>query len=594
MPVRHLAATFLCVGIGLGCASGTGSSRDAGLRGSAGGAATGFPPAADLEELLEEPPPSDAALATRYRDVDAWELSGPFPDLVGATPRSAEDAVDALVDEFVARRAGLVIATESLDCFARELGRFLAAEQGLPGVALQRFAAGRCGVATAMPSFGAYSWTGGPPVADEADAVAKLRGEIEQQLRKHVVGGPLELGVWLGARGDRVDLLLAMGERHVRLDPVSSVPGPDGSIELTGELLRPAATLGAAATRGRFEWSECTSAEGVEPPRFQLRCPVAPDDASAWISLEYLPPERLLGSVALTLLARPRDGDERHFRRDSYAPARSVSDAAELPAAFLELLNGVRADASLPPLALDRAQTDTATRVAPYYFAALLGESPDSVAELVALGMLAGWNVDGIVQNGQFTWAWQVESLDASRLLSDALQYPGARSALLSREAERIAVGPVLEPSSGERSAYLALIASSYTLFPESAHRRDAEHVHGLLAKARAAEGRSAPGELEAARPLTVSAAARVQAGDDPGDVLHDLIQSGAELLRGRRVVGWMAETQDLDTLVFPNDFVSQPKLDLAVAVPVHKPKGEAWGRYVVLLLAAEPPDRSL
>jgi hypothetical protein len=140
----------------------------------------------------------------------------------------------------------------------------------------------------------------------------------------------------------------------------------------------------------------------------------------------------------------------------------------------------------------------------------------------------------------------------------------------------------------------VALIASTYTLFSEATHRRDVEHVHALLAKARAAQGRGAPGELEEARPLTVGAAARVQAGEDPSDVLHDLIQSGAELLRGRRVVGWMAETPDLDSLVFPEDFVSQPELDLAVAVPVHRPKGEAWGRYVVLLLAAEPANRRL
>ena len=75
--------------------------------------------------------------------------------------------------------------------------------------------------------------------------------------------------------------------------------------------------------------------------------------------------------------------------------------------------------------------------------------------------------------------------------------------------------------------------------------------------------------------------------------MLEDLISEGAELLH-RSVVGWMAETQELDTLAFPEDFTAREELDVAIAVPVRKPEGEAWGRYVVLLLAAEPPQRKL
>lgn len=40
----------------------------------------------------------------------------------------------------------------------------------------------------------------------------------------------------------------------VRVYPVVSVPAPDGSVSLRGELLRPAEWVGAAVTRGRFAW----------------------------------------------------------------------------------------------------------------------------------------------------------------------------------------------------------------------------------------------------------------------------------------------------------------------------------------------------
>jgi hypothetical protein len=466
----------------------------------------------------------------------------------------------------------------------------------MPSGALQRFMAGRCAVATAPPSFWTYAWTTpGRRFTPEA-AVAELGGQIAERLRERVVGGSLELGVWLQTGDGRVDLVIATGERQVRVDALPSVPGPDGRVRLRGELLRKAEWVGASVTRGRFEWSECEPAAGVELPRFDLACAVAPGDPTAWISLEYREPEHVLSRIGLSLLARPQGGDARVFSRHSYAPERDVADAAELPAAITETLNGVRASAGLRPLTLDAGQSLSAGRMAPYFFAAQLGETSASVGDLVALGMMAGWDVDGIVQESGFAFAWLVETQDVSRLLADALEHPGARSALLAREAERIAVGPVVgEAGEGgeQRSPYVAMIAATYTLFSEATHRRDAERVHALLGKARAAKGRSAPGTLDAALPLTADAAARVQGGEEPRDVLEDLIESGAEELQ-RSVVGWMAETQDLETLVFPEDFLSREQLDVAVAVPVRKPKGEAWGRYVVLLLAAEPPRRQL
>ena len=490
--------------LSLGCAAGTsvpqaGQSGAEGQRG--GGVVSGFPQQGALDELLEQPLPPESALAERYSDVDTWELAGPFPDQMSAAPRTGARPWDALVDELVASRAGLVVATESMDCFAREVGRFMVSERGIPGVALQRFAAGRCGVATLQPAFTTFGWS--PMRArDAADAVQQLREQIARQLAEHVVGGPLELGVWLSADGERVDLLIATGERIARIDPVPSVPGPDGRVRIAGELLKPAQSLGGAVTHGRFEWAECEVEPGVALPRFRLSCPIAPGDATAWIAVDYLPPERLLGRVALSLLVRPQGGDARRFQRDSYAPARTVTDAAELPAALLELVNGVRQDAGLGPLALDPAQSGVASEIAPYYFAGLLGEAPQSVADLVALGMMAGWEVDGIVQDGSFTWAWLVESQDVSRLLSDALGEPGSRATLLAPDADRIALGGRLGAGGDSAGSYVAVIASTYALFSEATHQRDVEKVRALLASARAARDHAAPGSLDAAAPL--------------------------------------------------------------------------------------------
>src|SRR5262249_41076756 len=151
------------------------------------------------------------------------------------------------------------------------------------------------------------------------------------------------------------------------------------------------------------------------------------------------------------------------------------------------------------PLALDAAQSEVATRLAPYYFSGLIGQAPQSIADLVALGMMAGWKVDGIVQEGTFAWAWLVESRDLGRLLSDALEDPGARASLLAHDADRIALGARFADPAGDAEAktdldFVAVIASTYTLFSEETHRRDVETVRAVLTRERAAHSRKPAG----------------------------------------------------------------------------------------------------
>ena len=42
----------------------------------------------------------------------------------------------------------------------------------------------------------------------------------------------------------------------------------------------------------------------------------------------------------------------------------------------------------------------------------------------------------------------------------------------------------------------------------------------------------------------------------------------------------------------FPKEYLEDPSLEVAVAVGHRKRAGEPWGRYVVLLVVAEPKSR--
>ena len=96
----------------------------------------------------------------------------------------------------------------------------------------------------------------------------------------------------------------------------------------------------------------------------------------------------------------PLSGTERVYRRVRYARPRVPDDSALFAQAFVEELNVVRFQAGMQPMTLDPAQSETATRLAPQYFAALMGNQDERVADQVALGLLAGWDVEGATPRG--------------------------------------------------------------------------------------------------------------------------------------------------------------------------------------------------
>ena len=577
------AKAVLAIGLMAGCAGGSSG-------GAGGRVATGFPTPEALYELRDKPLGDGSPFGTRFRDVGLWELAGPFPDVAEAPPRAGGQPWDALLDDLLASRAGVAVASSAMECFARESGRFLIEHRALPGLALQRFLAGRCAVVTSAPAFATLGWESDRELP-LASVIDELGGDIGDALRRHAVGGPMDVGMWMHSADGRVDLVLVWGERVVRLDPIATGLGAaEDRVELRGELLRGAAAIDAAVTRGRFGWEMCEAQEAALP-RFHFVCPIDPSDPTTWVSLQYLPPGGILQRSATQLLMRAPGHDAAVYRRHRYTGTRLVTRAEELPEALLSLLNEVRAEAGLPPLVEALEQSRVAAEVAPYYFSALLDPASEPIAELVALGMMAGWEVQEIVQEGLFSFMWLVESRDVASLLSDALEHPGARMTLLGPDVERIAIGPLAGEE--EDSAYVAAIASTYKLFSETEHRENASLVTGGLARARAERQRSAPRTLDDVVPLAVAAAARVQAGGVPQEVLGDLIRDSVDTL-GRSVVGWVAETQDLEAITFPEDFLDRRDLEIAIAVSVHRPEGEAWGRYVVLMVAAEPEHRRL
>jgi len=600
----------------LGCAGGGAGPRD----GAAGGVvadARAFPSPEELDALGEKAPPR-AADAWPVRLVDAFELTGPFPELLAEEPYVGPRGpwADAL-DAASAQSAGLAIHTASMDCVARQLGRFFLAHRAQPGTGLRAFIAGRCLASAAEIRF-AYVEGTAPASLDDAALYAQWRAPLEHAIAQGLRGGPSTAGVWFGRAGGRAVALLAFGRRALRVEPLRPVPGSDGALEVRGEALVPAEEIRGLVNRGRFAVAACEPVAGAEPPAFHLRCPLDPGDDSALVVLTLREPGRVLAREGLVLLAWPRGRPSSVYRRPSYAAAARPSVPSGTPdQRFVALLNEVRAEAGLAPVALDARQSAVAARLAPHDFAALAGAGEASRADLVMRGMLAGWSVEGVVQRSAVASVVAPGAASAADLLAAALEHPVGRDALLAESADRIAVGALADgagpaqadgagdaravaaggagggaPAGGERAAAPAVGAAlfgTYALFSPERHEAAARRVLDRLAGERLRRRAVAPEELPDLAPLCRRAAAAVESGEPPNETLQRLLAESAAALR-RPVAGWVAEVSELETLTFPEEYLASPALRVAVAVSHRRAAGEPWGRYVVLLVVAAAP----
>jgi hypothetical protein len=545
--------------------------------------AGGFPTPEELGQLGEQPVPENL-FGLDVRPVDEWRLAGPFPAQVGAAAWVGEGPWDALLQEVAQSRAGLVVPTEAMHCVARELGRFFLARRGRPTESLRRFIMSRCHTSVADVGFGYVDGEVGG--ASEEQLFAHWKDAVRSNLEHGVQGGPRSAGIWFGQEAGHAVALVAFGRRELLVEPFSPFATPEGRVEIRGEVLRPAVNVSALVNRGRYGVAPCELSDDAAPPRFHFVCEVDRKDRAANISVTLTPPERLLSRAGLSVLAWPGKETVDVYRAPHYVDASPVEDASKVPGEFARLLNRVRKQAGLDAVELDAAQSLAAADLAPHFFAALFEQAPDFQADLVVLGMIAGWGVDGLVESGHFSAAWVVNSSDLGLLLSTALEYPVSREALLAPDIDRVAVGTILERGDGAQA--LAAVFGTYALFSQASHEEIARRVYDKLEHDRRAGGLGPAARLEPLEGLCQRAAGAVQSGGDPADAMNALLRDSVDVLRAP-VSGWVAEVRDLDELEFPQEYLTSPTLRVAVAVSHTKRDGEPWGRYVVMLVVSDP-----
>lgn len=569
------------------------------LAGSVGGAApepdeaeaaAPFPSQQELEDLAErEAPPS--LFSGDHLDLESWKLRGPFPEEIGEIPIADPGPFERALLDAASARAGLVVASESMRCVAREVGLFGLEHHSVPGPSLRRYILGRCGATGGGMQMGSLTNTT-PPDAPPERVFEAWEPEVRRMVEANLGSGPRAAGIWFGRRETHSVTVVVTVGRRVRLDPVSPVPDPDGRIRLRGEALIPLESVDGQINRGRLGFGDCEPAPGVTLPLFDLSCELDTVDRTAWIALSGRPPARILGEGLLNVLARPSGADAAEWSRGSYGAANEVVGPEDFRTRLVAEVNRLRSGAKLADLALESQESLTAARLAPVYFGSSLGMMSSSFADAVALGLMAGWEVGGLVRDASIGSALVLGSRDLDHWLAEALENPATRRVLLHPARTRLAVGPLIGMEAG--APYLAAVVASYAL----AGGEDAVALRqDLYARLDAEFDRRGMRFPRRERSLEAAAAREVERIEngavDPGEAIRILMHESSARLQAP-VSGFLLGGTGVADLALPEDLFSEEAVHIAAAVGHRRPPGWPWAHtFVLLLTAPDSPTRS-
>jgi hypothetical protein len=525
--------------------------------------------------------PQGAAL----RPDEPWQPSGPWDAAFAA------DASQA--------RARLRL-TKAMACVARETGRFLLETHAPPPDVLQQFQIAACGAI--VPQV-ATRWISGeiPDRITEEQALGRWRSQLKTDLLADIAPDlPSDLpaqsaaqgtdaGFWFGRAHGHALALIVHAAPRARWKTLAFTPDAQGNVTLEGELTEAADYILGYANQGRFGVEKCTLDPGVARPHFRAICPIAKDDTTAWIQLLSAAPKRVLATPFAQILIRRSADQPLVFEAQTYGEAHPVSTPADFSKAIVEQLNAVRKQAGFQPVQLSPAESARAGRLAGHYFSDAFSPDRGPQADRVALGLLAGWQMEGLIRDGLFFARLAPRVRDAGQWLTQALIAPMGRATLLARDIDAISLGSVfLSQPDG-----LGAVVTGYRLYHGDDHSADVRQLYARLLAGRRRLGLKMPARLGGMDGVMRLALQRVQAGTSgSSQALQTVLDQGVTRF-GAGMRGYVMETTSLDALQIPDEIISLPNLYFEIGVGHYRAPGAAWGQMVILVVFADERDRA-
>ena len=513
-----------------------------------------FPSRAELEKIADSP--AKPLPARHVASVQEWSV----------------DAADA---ESIAERhfatlsdGGELRFTRPLRCVARELARFNAEHGAPPDERVERFILGACGHSSTVASF--VSNTNVPENRSAEELLTASRGAMKLPPDLRGKNG----GAWIARKDARVALVVVAANGAEALPQVADTTG---KVIVRGMASRETEQVIGLVNQGAYGVARCEPDASVPLPQYALTCTLLPEDKWSWVEVVTRSSGRLLLKRAALTVIRREEASTLTLERPHTAGGALPADPN---AAILEGLNRFRSTAQLTSLTPAPKQGVVNGKLAPHLFRAEL-EQDVKLSEELALGLLAGWEVDGTIRGGNYYASLLSGTKDATTWLSYALDSPLGRFTLLDPSARKIAIG---RPELAGANA-IGAVVTTYSLFESDDHRADAAYVLEKLGTLRATRGLPKPTAL-GALPTLAAEAKLVNAGSrEPMEGLDRALQSETQRL-GRSIRGWAILTNDLDVIPYPPELLAAGPLSLGVEVTHFRPEGAPWGAYLVYFIA--------
>ncbi len=541
-----------------------------------------FPTPAELAKLESTHQVPAKLLGQSPEAIDTWRIDGALPAQLVATPHSDGTPWHTLLTQVAAGRD--VALTEDMHCFARAYGGFRLAKTGAPSRALRDFMALRCATTVVSP----YTYyLHGDGSGDESLVFDNWKSQAQDMMKEALDAekGPLAMGVWFGSDAGKRIMVVVSGRRLVSIEPLALVPTGD-DVVINGTLTETFQAVRAVINHGRFGFAKCKTDPKVVLPRFSVRCPVDRNDAAELIEVVGFKKGRYLGETVLETMTYPGGQLVDTYARVSFqgeadepgVPGATAAPAGDTPTRLTVLINDLRGQAKLPSVTLSLAQSAQSRRLAPLYFAATAQEVSEKIADTIVMGLMAGWEIDGVVREGGFT-SGIVHGAGEEELLEQMVARPFGREALFDETTQHVAIGEVRSDDG------LGVMVTTYSTFTATSSREALAHVLEKLNAERARNGLPPAGILGGASAVLKKIGTMVKRGelsyDEAGDAMMNTLDNPD--LRG---YSWAANS--LDEIEIPATLSKQKNLAVAAVVTYQKVKGVPWAPYVLLLIYGE------
>jgi hypothetical protein len=558
------------VGLGLvavcvGCGGGGGLGRPVAV----------FPSKSDIESVMGDEAKPVAQVKTV--DVPSWTIQTPVPAPDADYP--AETAWDHYFAQRFANKAQLSAA---LRCAATETARYFVEAGGYPDDGTRRYLIERCGSTLPTAQLG-YLNGDVPDSVSDAALVEQYQKSLDQLLSSGPIEHAAELGLGAARKNGKVAVVVLSGSPSAELTSFSPlVPGT--SVELSGKVSAGSVFALALVNKGAAGVETCEPDRRSKLPAVAFTCPFDAGDPQARIEISTRKADRVLMNVELSALVRHEE-DAGLTYTPSFAGADAVAaDATAFQTALFAELNDVRSKAGAPPLVLEPKQSEVNERLAPHLYVASTGGDAD-LADRIGLGVLAGWDVGGVIRDGGVYWGSVTSTRSPARFLSYALESPFGRYILLDPQMSRVAVGASALPPAGA----MALL-TTYSLFQGKDHTADENALFEELTKRRLARKHSAPHRTPREVALDTALARVATHSETTGDAMQEAMER--VVAKEQRSVGaWMVETADLRQIPWTEEILTEEPLEVEIGVTHYKAPGGAWGQYAVLVLTRKPAN---